>query len=54
MAIVLYDCSIDSKYTIAWALMSILMLVFHLELSIKDYIDEKSNHIKVKKEIEKL
>ena len=41
MAIVLYDCSIDSKYTIAWALLAIIMLIFHLELSIKDYIDEK-------------
>jgi hypothetical protein len=40
MIIVMYNCSIDSKYTIAWALIAVLMMVFHLELSIKDYIDK--------------
>lgn len=39
--IVLYDCNIESKYAICWALMAILMLIFYLELSITDYIDKK-------------
>lgn len=41
LGIVGYDCSIESKYTIVWAVLSIFYMLLYLFAHIEDYIDKK-------------